>query len=56
MAKKQAFGADAAKLKQSHRKMAKVVMAFKNEQGRYNYRSTMISAEAVGDYLKNVKN
>lgn len=55
MAKKQAFGADAAKMKQSHKKMAKVVVAFKNQEGRYNYRSTMVSQETVGDYLKNVK-
>jgi|AACY02.2.fsa_nt_gi hypothetical protein len=51
MAKKQAFGEDAAKLKESHRKMAKVIVPYKNESGKISYKTAMMDQESVKEYL-----
>jgi hypothetical protein len=55
MAKKQAFGADAAKLKQSHRKMAKVIIPQKTANGKFSFKTAMVEQDAVSDYLKSVQ-
>lgn len=55
MAKKQAFGADAAKAKQAHRKMAKVIVPFRNEKGTVSYKTAMIEQDTVGDFIKSTR-
>lgn len=52
MAKKQAFGADAAKAKQAHRKMAKVIIPMRSDKGTVTYKTAMVEQDAVGDLLK----
>lgn len=52
MAKKQAFGEEAQALKESQRKMAKVIVATLNERGKYAYRETMMDQGDVQEYIK----
>ena len=53
MAKKQAFGEDAKALKESQRKMAKVIISTLNERGKYAYREAMMDQSDVQEYIKN---
>jgi hypothetical protein len=55
MAKKQTFGADAAKLKQAHRKMAKVIIPFTNEKGKVNYKTAIVEQDSVSEYIRTAK-
>lgn len=55
MAKKQAFGAQALQMKQSHRKMAKVVVATRNDKGKYSYREAMVDQESAQEFIKQNK-
>jgi len=55
MAKKQAFGEEAQALKDAQRKMAKVIIASKNERGKYAYKEVMMDQSDVSDYIKNNK-
>ncbi|MGM0587564.1 MAG: DUF4295 family protein [Bacteroidota bacterium] len=51
MAKQQAFGEEALKAKQSHRKMAKVIISTKNDRGKYSFRESMIDQEDVKEFI-----
>ena len=55
MAKKQAFGDEAQALKEAQRKMAKVIIAKKNERGKYAYKEVMMDQENVKEYIQNSK-
>lgn len=55
MAKKQTFGSDALAAKRAARKMAKVVIANKNERGKYSYAEAMIDQENVKEYISKRK-
>lgn len=55
MAKKQAFGDEAQALKEAQRKMAKVIIAKKNERGKYAYKEVMMDQENVKEYILNSK-
>lgn len=55
MAKKQAFGKEAQALKNSQRKMAKVIIAAKNERGKYAYKETMVDQDSVREFLQKNK-
>jgi hypothetical protein len=55
MAKKQTFGDKALASKQSTRKMAKVIMAFKSKTGNYNYRESIVELEKANDFIKDNK-
>ncbi|WP_083750181.1 DUF4295 family protein [Rhodohalobacter halophilus] len=55
MAKKQAFGEEALALKQSQRKMAKVIISTKNERGKYAFRETMMDQDDVKDFISKNK-
>ncbi|MFP8489863.1 DUF4295 family protein [Gracilimonas sp. Q87] len=55
MAKKQAFGQDALSAKAAHRKMAKVIMATKNDKGKYAYKEVMMDQDNVQEYIKQNK-
>ncbi|NBC26821.1 MAG: DUF4295 domain-containing protein [Bacteroidetes bacterium] len=55
MAKKQAFGEEAQALKDAQRKMAKVIIASKNERGKYAYKEVMMDQSDVNEYIKNNK-
>jgi len=55
MAKRQAFGEDARALKDAQRKMAKVIIASKNERGKYAYKEVMMSQDDVKDYIQKNK-
>mgnify|MGYP006276244125 FL=1 len=52
MAKKQAFGEEAQALKESQRKMAKVIISTINERGKYAYRETMMDQSDVQEFIK----
>lgn len=55
MAKKQVFGEEAKSLKFAHRRMAKVILSNKNDNGKYSYKETMIDAESVSDFIQKNK-
>lgn len=55
MAKKQAFGDEAQALKASQRKMAKVIIATKNERGKYAYKETMMDQDSVSGFIQKNK-
>jgi len=55
MAKKQVFGSQALQQKASARKMAKVVVSTKNENGKYSYREVMIDQDNVSEFLSKNK-
>lgn len=55
MAKKQAFGEEALQAKAAHRRMAKVVIASKNDKGKYAYKEAMIEQDDVKDYIQQNK-
>ena len=55
MAKKQAFGEEAQALKQSQRKMAKVVISTINDRGKYAYKETMMDQDDVKDFIQKNK-
>ncbi|MDZ7717782.1 MAG: DUF4295 family protein [Balneolaceae bacterium] len=55
MAKRQIFGEEAKSLKQTHRKMAKVIISTKNERGKYAFKETIIDQENVSDYIQKNK-
>lgn len=55
MAKKQAFGEEAQALKESQRKMAKVIVATLNDRGKYAYREMMMDQSDVQDYIKKTR-
>lgn len=55
MAKRQVFGEEAKSLKQTHRKMAKVIISTKNERGKYAFKETIIDQDDVSDYIQKNK-
>ncbi|MFU8811448.1 MAG: DUF4295 family protein [Balneolaceae bacterium] len=55
MAKKQAFGEEAAALKAAQRKMAKVIISQKNARGKYAFKETMIDQDSVKDFIQKNK-
>ncbi|MCG2587169.1 MAG: DUF4295 domain-containing protein [Bacteroidetes bacterium] len=55
MAKRQVFGEEAKSLKQTHRKMAKVIISTKNERGKYAFKETIIDQDDVTDYIQRNK-
>ena len=55
MAKKQVFGEEAKSLRESQRKMAKVIIATKNERGKYAYKETMMDQDKVTDFISKHK-
>ncbi len=55
MAKKQVFGEDAKSLKGSHKRMAKVIIATKNESGKFSYKETMVDQESAADFIQKNK-
>lgn len=55
MAKKQAFGEEAQALKDSQRKMAKVIISTLNERGKYAYKEVMMDQDDVKDYIQKNK-
>ena len=55
MAKKQVFGSEALAARASARKMAKVVIATKNQSGKYSFPETMIDQESVKDFIQKNK-
>lgn len=56
MAKKQVFGSEALQQKASARRMAKVILSTKNENGKYSYREVMIDQDNVKDFIAQNKN
>lgn len=55
MAKKQVFGEDAKSLKDSHRKMARVIISSKNDRGKYAFRERMVDQADVNNFIQNNK-
>ncbi|MEX0639000.1 MAG: DUF4295 domain-containing protein [Balneolaceae bacterium] len=55
MAKQQAFGEHAQKLKATHRKMAKVIITSKNARGQFAYKEAMVDQDTVTDFIKQYK-
>ena len=55
MAKKQAFGEQAKQMKATHRKMAKVIIAKKNERGKFAYKEAMVDQEEAKDFIQKNK-
>ncbi|MFO7800473.1 DUF4295 family protein [Rhodohalobacter sp.] len=55
MAKRQAFGEEAQALKQSQRKMAKVIISTKNERGKYAFKETMMNQDDVKEFISKSK-
>jgi len=51
MAKKQAFGVEAKKLREKHRKMAKVIVSQHKGRGKYSYKEAIIEQDAVKDFI-----
>lgn len=52
MAKKQAFGSDAAAAKAAKKRMAKVVISSKNANGSFSYGEMMVEQDHVNEYIK----
>lgn len=55
MAKKQTFGDKALQAKLAHRKMAKVIIAKKNDRGSVNYKETIMDADNVREFISGNK-
>lgn len=55
MAKKQVFGEEAKTLRESQRKMAKVIISTKNERGKYAFRETMMDQDKVSEFINKNK-
>ena len=55
MAKKQAFGEDAAKLKGTHRRMAKVIISTKSTRNKYAFKEAMVDQDSVQEFIKENK-
>lgn len=55
MAKKQAFGEDAQRLKNTHRKMAKVIISTKSTRGKFAFKEAMVDQDSVRDYINDNK-
>jgi hypothetical protein len=55
MAKKQTFGSEALAAKAAARKMAKVVIANRNDKGKYAFNEAMIDQENVNEYISKNK-
>lgn len=55
MAKQQAFGEEALQAKAAHRRMAKVIIASKNDKGKYAYKEVMVEQDDVKDYIQRNK-
>ncbi|SMO61951.1 DUF4295 family protein [Gracilimonas mengyeensis] len=55
MAKQQAFGQEALQAKAAHRKMAKVIVATKNNKGKYAYKEVMVEQDNVQEYIQQNK-
>lgn len=51
MAKKQAFGEEAKRLKGTHRKMAKVIISTKTTRGKYGFKEAMVDQESVREFI-----
>lgn len=51
MAKKQAFGVEAKKIREKHRKMAKVIVSQNKGRGKYSYKEAIIEQDAVKDFI-----
>jgi len=56
MAKKQSFGDKVLKQKLEAKRMAKIVISEKKENGQYRFRSKMVDANDVNDELASAKN
>lgn len=52
MAKAQSFGDKVRRAKSEGRKMAKVIVAVKKENGHYSFQQKMVDADAVQDEIK----
>jgi len=52
MAKAQSFGDKIRRSKTESRKMAKVIVAVKKENGHYSFQQRMVDAESVQDEIK----
>ena len=55
MAKKQTFGAEVVAAKALQKKMAKVIVAAKNESGKFSFKEVMIEQDNVQDFIKNAR-
>ncbi len=55
MAKNQAFGEEALQKRAAHRKMAKVVIATKNDKGKYAYKESMVDQDRVKEFIQKNK-
>ncbi|MEX2586212.1 MAG: DUF4295 family protein [Balneolaceae bacterium] len=55
MAKKQAFGEQAQHMRESHRKMAKVIIATRNNKGKFSYKEAMVDQENAKDFIQQNK-
>ena len=55
MAKKQSFGDKVLKQKAESRKMARIVVAERKENGQFRFRTKMVVQDAVKDELKAVR-
>lgn len=51
MAKKQVYGDEALKLKMSQRKMAKVIISQKRENGSIGYKETTLDVEEAKEFI-----
>ena len=52
MAKKQSFGDKVRRSKAETRKMAKMIIAVKKENGHYSFQQKMVDADSVSDEIK----
>lgn len=52
MAKKQAFGEQALQMKGAHRKMAKVIIASRNSEGKYAYKESMVDQDNAQKFIQ----
>lgn len=55
MAKKQTFGDKALQARLAQRKMAKVIIARKNDNGTVNYRESIMDADNVKEFISKNK-
>lgn len=51
MAKKQTFGDKVVAAKLAQRKMAKVIVSHKTDNGIYRFRESIVDAEKVNDFI-----
>lgn len=52
MAKKQAFGEEAAQRKGTHRRMAKVIISTKTTRNKYAFKEAMVDQDSVQEFIK----